>query len=504
MAIKMDIPYTAALYLRKSRQDSEAESIEETLQRHKEQLTQYAIHNNIAITGTYEEVVSGESLYARPQMLKLLTDTESGDFNAVLCMDIDRLGRGKTSDQGIILETFKDNQIVIITPLRRYNLNDEIDEDYAEFEGFMAHRELKMIKRRLQRGIHKTLSDGGYIANAPYGYKKTKIDKRPTLEIYEPEARFVRMIFDMYVNQGMGTTRIAQAVNALGAKPHRTEEFGRTTIRDILKNPVYIGKICWDRRTHVRKGTRNNVKHITIYNPPEKWIIIKGIHPSIISEEMFEAAQKIRETRGHSPTFTGLIYNPVAGIAVCKNCGRAMTRQQSRKEPYLICPKPGCMAAAKIEYIEKAILKWMADTIQSLETESRKGNSINKASSSRTEAEALEKAIKTAKNQDSRLHDFLEQGVYDTETFFTRHRELTERIRSLTKKLEILKTSEQTEDKEKELLRLKRAFELYQTCAEEDKNSILKSIISRITYYKQKGSSPAEFTLSIEMKKLYL
>ena len=180
-----------------------------------------------------------------------------------------------------------------------------------------------------------------------------------------------------------------------------------------------------------------------------------------------------------------------------------MTRQQSRKEPYLICPKPGCMAAAKIEYIEKAILKWMADTIQSLETEFRKGNSINKASS-KTEFEALEKAIKTAKGQDSRLHDFLEQGVYDTETFFTRHKELTERIHSLTNRLEALKTSEQTEDKEKELLQLKRAFELYQTCAEEDKNGILKSIISRITYCKQKGSSPAEFTLSIEMKKLYI
>ena len=160
-----------ALYLRKSRSDDPEKSVEETLRRHREILDKYAIENGIDVKpeDIYEEVVSGESLYSRPEMLRLLESVESGAYEGVLCMDIDRLGRGKTSDQGIILETFKYSNTKIITPNRQYDLNDEFDEDYAEFEGFMAHRELKMIKRRMQRGIQKTIEEGGYLANAPYG-----------------------------------------------------------------------------------------------------------------------------------------------------------------------------------------------------------------------------------------------------------------------------------------------------------------------------------------------
>lgn len=158
-----------ALYLRKSRSDDPEKSVEETLRRHREILDKYAIENGIDVKpeDIYEEVVSGESLYSRPEMLRLLESVESGAYEGVLCMDIDRLGRGKTSDQGIILETFKYSNTKIITPNRQYDLNDEFDEDYAEFEGFMAHRELKMIKRRMQRGIQKTIEEGGYLANAP-------------------------------------------------------------------------------------------------------------------------------------------------------------------------------------------------------------------------------------------------------------------------------------------------------------------------------------------------
>ena len=119
-----------AIYLRKSRADEQAETIEETLRRHKETLLEFLSKQpNMQIFSIYEDVVSGDSLYARPQMLKLLQDAEADKFNAVLCMDIDRLGRGATSEQGIILETFKAHDIKIITPRKVYDLNNDIDEE---------------------------------------------------------------------------------------------------------------------------------------------------------------------------------------------------------------------------------------------------------------------------------------------------------------------------------------------------------------------------------------
>ncbi|MEG1152304.1 MAG: recombinase family protein, partial [Oscillospiraceae bacterium] len=89
-----------AVYLRKSRAEEASDTIDETLAKHKAVLLEYAKKNKLKIIKTYEEVVSGESLLARPQMLQMLTDVEDDKYDAVLCMDIDRLGRGGMKDQG--------------------------------------------------------------------------------------------------------------------------------------------------------------------------------------------------------------------------------------------------------------------------------------------------------------------------------------------------------------------------------------------------------------------
>ena len=120
----------AAVYLRKSRME-EGLATDEVLAKHQKTLYDYAAAHCIHILAEYPEVVSGESLYARPQMLRLLQDVEDGKYDAVMCMDLDRLSRGRMKDQGIILDAFRDSNTLIITPEKIYNLSDEIDEEYA-------------------------------------------------------------------------------------------------------------------------------------------------------------------------------------------------------------------------------------------------------------------------------------------------------------------------------------------------------------------------------------
>ncbi len=191
----------AAAYLRKSRME-EGMATDEVLAKHQKTLHDYAAAHGIHILEEYPEVVSGESLYARPQMLRLLQDVEDGKYDAVLCMDLDRLSRGRMKDQGIVLDAFRDSGTLIITPEKIYNLADEIDEEYAELKTFISRREYKIITKRLRRGLQMSIQDGCYVANAPYGYHKTVVDRKPTLEIYEPEARFVRMMFELYAYPG--------------------------------------------------------------------------------------------------------------------------------------------------------------------------------------------------------------------------------------------------------------------------------------------------------------
>lgn len=105
----------AAAYLRKSRME-EGMDTEEVLSKHSSALSKYAVEAGIHVVETYREVVSGESLYARPEMLRLLQDVEDGKYEAVLVMDLDRLSRGRMKDQGIILDTFRDSGTLIVTP----------------------------------------------------------------------------------------------------------------------------------------------------------------------------------------------------------------------------------------------------------------------------------------------------------------------------------------------------------------------------------------------------
>lgn len=83
-----------AIYLRKSRADDTSEPLEVTLQRHRQMLEKYMQQHDIAVQDedVFEEVVSGDSLYARPQMLRLLEVVEAGTYTGVLCVDIQRLG----------------------------------------------------------------------------------------------------------------------------------------------------------------------------------------------------------------------------------------------------------------------------------------------------------------------------------------------------------------------------------------------------------------------------
>ena len=159
-------------YLRKSRADAEAEAhgAGETLARHEHLLMETARRLNITITAFYREVVSGDSIAARPEMQRLLQDVEAGKWAGVLCVEITRLARGDTIDQGLVAQTFKYANTKIITPVKIYDPSNEFDEEYFEFSLFMSRREYKMINQRQQRGRIASINEGKWVAHkTPYG-----------------------------------------------------------------------------------------------------------------------------------------------------------------------------------------------------------------------------------------------------------------------------------------------------------------------------------------------
>ena len=150
------------IYLRKSRMDMEAEARGEgeTLARHRTTLLALARRMGLEIGGIYEEIVSGETIAARPQMQRLLSEVEAGQWEGVLVMEVERLARGDSIDQGIVAQAFKYSGTKIITPAKTYDPANEFDEEYFEFGLFMSRREYKTIKRRMVAGRIASVKEG--------------------------------------------------------------------------------------------------------------------------------------------------------------------------------------------------------------------------------------------------------------------------------------------------------------------------------------------------------
>ncbi|MCX7884251.1 MAG: recombinase family protein [Caloramator sp.] len=502
-----------AIYLRKSRADEEMEKTfgeGETLLKHRKALLKFANEKNLDVIKIYEEIVSGESLIHRPEMLNLLKDVEAGMYDAVLVMDIQRLGRGDMQDQGIILKTFKNSNTKIITPQKTYDLSNEFDEEYTEFEAFMSRKELKMINRRMQGGRIRSVEDGNYIGtNPPYGYDIMESKKSRTLIPNTEQAPVVKMIFDMYVNKKMGCGMIAQELNSMGYKTQTGKSWYSSAILNILKNPVYIGKITWKKKC-IKKSLNPNKKRDAYTRKKEDWIIADGKHESIISTELFEKAQEILKNKYHVPyQIINGARNPLAGIVICADCGSKLVyRPYGNKAPHLICPNKCGNKSSRFDYIEKKIINSFKDYIISCELKinsehlSSENNNIsiykNKIKNLKTKLEKLNR-------QKNKLYDLLEQGIYSIDIFLERSNYLNDEIANINdniKKIEE-KINEEINYKhnQENIDYLKNIYELYlKTNDISEKNTLLKKVFYKIEYKKNKNQKNDDFQITLYPK----
>lgn len=227
-----------AVYLRKSRADLEAEAMGqgETLSRHRAALLDYAARRGLEIGAVYEEIISGESIDARPKMKQLLREVEQGRWAGVLCMDIDRLARGNSADQARVSNTFRISGTLIITPSKVYDQSRESDEEYVDFELFMARREYKAISRRIMRGRIASVKEGHFIGSTPpYGYDKVKVEKGRGFTLSPNyESDIVKQIYSMCIS-GMGCNAIARRLDMMGIEPRKGSSWSSASIKDILR-----------------------------------------------------------------------------------------------------------------------------------------------------------------------------------------------------------------------------------------------------------------------------
>lgn len=516
------------MYLRKSRADDEAEmrGEGETLARHEDALLALSKKLNLSISTIYREIVSGETISSRPVILNLLNEVEKGYWEGVLVMEIERLARGDTIDQGIIAQTFKYSNTKIITPAKIYNPQNEFDEEYFEFGLFMSRREYKTINRRLNQGRIASIYEGKYIGSKPpFGYKRVKLqnEKGYTLKIQKKQANIVKLIFEYYTlgkklkdgsMEKLSCSNIAKELNDLKIKTSTGVKWSYQTITSILKNPVYIGKIKWGNRAQIKKVVNGEVIVSRPRKNLEDIILVDGLHEKIISNKQFYIAQDIlNNNTKHTTPAKYIDKNPLAGLVLCADCGKKMSRRPYKNNypDVLLCQNPNCKnASSSLILVENAILKALETHLKSLKI------SVNKKSSSLTQDKSKQGLIKSnnaeikkLKTQQTKLYDLLEQNVYTKELFIERNIILNKKIDELNTSNELLKKEIDSFNKEQNIKNIvipniQNIIDVYNSCNVKQKQMLLHSVIEKAVYKKQSGGrwkvAPDDFTIEIYPK----
>ncbi|WP_128895913.1 recombinase family protein [Longirhabdus pacifica] len=504
------------IYLRKSRADLEAEARGEgeTLAKHKKALHHLAQQHQCHITRTFEEIVSGESLIHRPQMLEMMRLMQLEQPQGVLVMDVDRLGRGNMQEQGLILETFRNAHCLIITPRKVYDLHNEFDEEYSEFEAFMARKELKMINRRLQGGRIRSIQEGNYIAtNPPYGFTIQDDEKGRYLAPHPEQANVVKMIFQWYTNENMGSTKIAHALNKLGLKTYTGKAWAAPSVLSIIKNAVYIGRIQWKKKES-KKASEPGKARLIKTRPTSEWIDVSGKHEPLIEKSVYEKAQQILKKKQHVPyVIERSITNPLAGLIQCDMCQHAMVYRPYQKQPaHLICYNRQCSnKSTRFNVVEKKVIQclflWLAKYKADWKNNDKPEDHDKQQIQWKEKAlHQLKREITECKAQQDKLYDLLERGTYDEATFNNRKDTLSNKILVTQKHMKEIE-HELTIDKEKvnrqrkALPNVEHVLQLYdKTNDAGKKNTLLKSVVHHIQYRKEKYEKNDQFTLILYPK----
>lgn len=514
------MPHTSldryAIYLRKSRADLEAEKLGEgeTLARHKKILTELAARKGLYVEKIYQEIVSGaESIKDRKEIQKLIDDCYAGKYRGIIIIEVTRLSRGSQGDAQIIMDCLKyanrNNGLLVITPTKVYDVaHNSDDEEYMEFELFMSRREYKMIKRRMDRGRTQAVVEGNYMGSyRPYGYDILKTKTARTLLPNEEEAPIVKQIFEWTVKDNQTPGKIARRLTTMGVPTYTGEpEWSIATVKTILTNPTYCGKVKWNDRMQVKTMVDGElVTSRPRSNHTDHYMEFDGKHKqhALVDEETFQAAA----ARFHSDkTKSGLkLINPLAGIFVCKNCGKMMAYQPYNNRPetdprYLhrqsqVCKVKSVVAKDVINAVVHALNQYIddfevkVDNLPNVDENTILG-----------QLETLQGELKKAEKKLSKLFDAWEDEKITDNEFVERKAVNTERIESIKKRMDDLEDSiPEKEEYTEKIMLLSDALDALkdETLDADIKNEYLKRIVDKIEFSRENNM---EFILDVFLK----
>lgn len=489
------------IYLRKSRQDDPRETVEEVLAKHEMQLQEYADKNlggRIPEERIYREVVSGERIDEREKMQALLARIEDPNVAGVLVIEPSRLSRGDLLDCGRLIDSFRYTGTTVVTPMMVYHLDNKMERKFFQDELLRGSDYLDYVKEILWRGRVASVKRGCFIAQiAPYGYKKVMVDKNPTLEIIEDQAEVVRLIFRWFAYDMLTPGEIVRRLNEMQVTPPRAKKWNRDTVRMIVRNYHYSGKVAFNQIKTTVVFENGERKEKALKQDEDKIIIAEGLHEAIIDDETWQKAQ---ERVGQAPRrkHDFALKNPLSGLIKCSCCGRAMyVRSYPHANDRLECRnRTNCFKSIQFQTVLEVLRAALEEAeLPNLEAKA-KNDDGNARKIQMNQVKALEKQLGDLIDQEEKQFELLETGVYTADMFEKRHKAVLDKMDDVKKKIyEAKATMPEAIDYQERVVALKNAIDTLRdnSMTPEEVNKVLRTIIDRIEYTGLKKEQPGPF-----------
>ena len=318
-----DMPLRVTFYARVSTdQDEQINSLENQVQYYTELIQSRP--NWRFVPGYVDEGISGGSTKKRDNFNRMIRDAKAGMFDFIITKEISRFSRST-------LDSIRYTQELLYYNVGVFFQNDNINtlDTDSEFRlvimAGVAQDEIRKLSERLKFGFRQAIKNGHVLGNDKlYGYDK----KDCVLTVNEEEAEIIRIIFDLYGNQRLGTRTISKRLMELGYTSREGNAFNTLTIRHILENPKYKGWYCGNKSQSVDYRTKRNV-----LLDESEWVTYPDPSiPAIVSEELWNRANALykrrrEEMKSHS---SGLSFHnryPYSTKIYCEEHGTTFHRQ---------------------------------------------------------------------------------------------------------------------------------------------------------------------------------
>lgn len=444
-----------ALYTRVStiEQSEEGYSIDEQ----ERLLRSWAEKNNYEVYKCYSDRgISGKDIKNRPALKELLKDAEEKKFDMVISWKINRISR-KLADVLKIVDILEKNDITFKSYSEPFETDTPAGKMQFQMMALIGEFERGTIAQNVKMGMCAKAKSGEWCGGRVLGYDLVPVEnqegakrKKNRLTINEKEAEAVRFIFNEYVN-GKGYKAITNQLNKLSYKTKKGNDFSVGSIREILTNPVYIGKVRYNVRQNWSEKRRRNINA----NP----IITDGIHEPIIDEGLWDKVQAIMESKKGKPS---RIYDgeyPLTGILKCPKCGAGMVISRTtnkladgtkKRIAYYCCGawknKGTSVCNSNTIRVDKAneyVFNRISELLSNEKMVKSIVNNINKErhkkiSPAKKELERIDKELEKIDRKKTKLFEAYEEEIISKEEFKERKDELNKRAKSLQEEKEPL------------------------------------------------------------------